>query len=283
MGNMPNAREIASLVWLVAVLGFLLTKPSARDAMRAIGRAFWTPKVVTPVAAYFAYVAALVLGAARLGLWDGAMLKDTLIWALGPALVLFFRTTNAGKESHFFRRTALGVVEVAALIGFWTNLFVLPLVVELILVPFLTLLGMMAAYAAVKPEHQVVARAAKGTLAAVGLSLLVYALYRTIMGWPGLEWPALTRTLLLPAWLTVSVLPFIAVLALVMVYGTAFSRVNVMTADVGCRRRAKAALLAGLHVRVRRVGTIGHEHLRNAVHARSFREAWLVARRARLS
>lgn len=86
------------------------------------------------------------------------------------------------------------------------------------------------------------------------------------------------RTLILPAWLTVGVLPFLAVFALAMVYGTAFAKVNVLTNEAQPRRRAKIALFAALHVDVRAVGSIRAEHLQDATRAASFRGAWRAAR-----
>ena len=73
---------------------------------------------------------------ARLGLWNTVLAKGTILWTLGSAGVLLFNCTQTdsdGDDAHFFRRTILATVGVAAFVEFFVNLYVMSLPAELVL------------------------------------------------------------------------------------------------------------------------------------------------------
>ncbi|HZK48591.1 MAG TPA: hypothetical protein VFD74_03195, partial [Thermoleophilia bacterium] len=78
---------------------------------------------------------ALILVAERVGLWEPALLGETLIWFFLAGAVLFFRVMDAAKDTHFFRRRALETVGAGAFVEFFVNLKTMPLPWELVLQP----------------------------------------------------------------------------------------------------------------------------------------------------
>jgi len=204
-----------------------------------------------------------------------------VFWWVGTALILLFNIDRAWKTERFFRRTALGAVEAAAFAEFFVNdLFVFSLPVELVLLPGLSLLVMMSVVADRQPGSQSVKRLMDAVSAIVGLGLAGYVGFRVVTEWSGLDKADVLRSLALPVWLMLGVLPFIYVISLYATYQVAFTWID-FRASGGSRWRAKLALLLRLGCRVRDVGAFTMPWGREMASTTSFREAWRVASRFR--
>jgi hypothetical protein len=75
------------------------------------------------------------------------LLDDSCRWFVISALALFFGYDQASKQPHFFRRRLLAAISISVFLEFLANLFVLNLIAELALQPFLLLLGLLIAVA----------------------------------------------------------------------------------------------------------------------------------------
>ena len=82
MDELTN-REAASGIWLgvllIALVIAAVRSASVRSSAGGVIRAFFAWKIQFVFALYFTYVTAVVVVAARLGLWHFGLLKDTLI------------------------------------------------------------------------------------------------------------------------------------------------------------------------------------------------------------
>ena len=70
-------------------LGFVLCKSEPRETFIGLVRAFFTIKIVLPIALMCLYVAIVVYGLSYINAWNSASLKDTIVWA---ALLMTFST-----------------------------------------------------------------------------------------------------------------------------------------------------------------------------------------------
>ena len=94
------------------------------SAWRDLVRAF------RPVAVHFAlyaiWIGAVTYVGARLGLWDGTLLKDTVLWTLLSGLGLLASTTDAMQRDDWFRRTMIASVGATAVLEFVDQCQVVP-------------------------------------------------------------------------------------------------------------------------------------------------------------
>lgn len=276
MSNALTNREIAALIWLS--LGLLLSLRSSRQSLLDVVRAFAKPKMLVPFLTFTGWVACLVFGGWLLGIWTVSMTKHTALWFLGPAIVLFFNIDRASSHQNFFRRTALSTIKVSAILAVLINYFSMHLIVELLLFPTLFMLTAMATLARTREEWKSIEQFSNAIVGVIVIVLSAFAAYRFISDWSTLNFTAIGWALFLPSWLTVGVLPFTYIMALVIAYESAFIRVNIMSKDPRARRRAKFALLLGLHVKLRSIGNVQLHHARDATHTESLRAAFKVVR-----
>jgi hypothetical protein len=282
--NSLTNREIAALVWLAVFFGSAMLRPSVRSSFRGVLRAAGHPAIIVSLVWLFSYVGLLVFFGYEFGVWTPNMTKHTLIWLLGPALVLVANLARAWEEERFFRITAKGTLAASAVLAVVVNFCILSLPAELVLQPFLAFLVMAEVFAPSRDEFRQAKRLIDFLLGLAGFALFACGVTRLVRGSMAEGISAAAGELLLPAALTVAVLPFVFALALYAAYESTFARVRIITRNETSTWKAvrgRLAIIAALHFRVREVGRLNLEIARDAANADSFAEAWRAVRSSR--
>ena len=264
-------RDIAFLVWLgVVALASLRWRPIL-DLARVLLGVVWFLRYA--IAAFAVYIVVLVLIADRQGLWDSTMLKETLAWFVLPGIALLFHFTRAWEGRRFYVRTLAGALGLSAIVEFYMGLGSFPLPVEIMLLPTLAFLVVIATVATAKPETRVVGRIANAVLAVLGISLVVGATL-ALINRPQLDLAEIARSFALLVWLTAASLPFVFVFSLIANYHDTFHYINTDTAgDKRARRRSKAAVLLSFHLRNRELHKFTPSDARDLARTTSWGEA----------
>lgn len=272
-----NNREKATVIWFgIALLACLFSRDVRRSLWQVVKVAA-QPMILGPLVALAAWTAGLVALAHLFGLWEADERNDTIAWFITVGIVLLFSLGNV-KEDGFFRTAVRRAVAGAVFVEAFVNLAAFPLGVELVLVPVLAVLGMVSVVAASKEEYAPAATLVRGMLSIIGLSLILYAII-TVAG--DSDVGHTLRTLALPVWLTVGVLPFIYALGLWSEYQTAFARIDLRTDEREHRRRAKRALFRAANLRASEVGGFTGRWIGDVCSAKSDAEAAAVMKRWR--
>jgi hypothetical protein len=174
-------RDIASLVWLALLVALVLSRRGGRESIGGILRTLW-PTFVVPIGIYWAYLAALVAFAWNAGFWNPDLTKDSVVWAFVPGLALFFSFVSASEQRGFYLRTLGRVLGLTAIAEFYVNLAAFPLLIELLLVPIVSMLAIMSAFAALKPEFAIVKRVTDPLLSVIGFTVLGATAARMVSG-----------------------------------------------------------------------------------------------------
>ncbi|MGA9284118.1 MAG: hypothetical protein WBV85_01630 [Solirubrobacteraceae bacterium] len=256
-----NPREWATVIWVVIAVLWMLTRTDIRASLLNVVRTAFGRTIVVPASVMLAYIAAVVFAASRIGLWEVRLVGATLAWIVASALLGFFKVIRIPDERHYFRAALRRSFEIAVLVDAYVNIFVLPFWAELILIPSVTLLGAMVAVAEVSPElagkeYDTTRSCLKSLMGVLGIALLLYATIHVaadLSGSSGLS--HLGKSLILPLWLNLALIPFMFLLAIRVVYETAFVMLgftgNATKASV---LRAKLALILSVGARPRILG-----------------------------
>jgi hypothetical protein len=282
MPSALNSREWAVAIWLAIGIVACLTQQDLRSGFRAVVASLVKPKIATPLLAMVAYIAILVTGAAHLGAWESDLTGATTVWFFSSALALFFNSVDAPKDPHYMRTALARAAGVTVLVEGFVNFYVLPLGVELFLVPTFAVLGASAALAEMNPELAQAKGAINFIIGALGMALLVYVTARLAGGLSGPNLTHLARGLALPIWLGVSLLPFTYIVGLLAIYEMAFLRLRF--AEPATRqglRRAKLALVLGARGRAHDLADLGPPWTGRLVRARTLVDARQVVAQLR--
>jgi hypothetical protein len=139
---MLNNREWAILIWGVGVFLVLMARKEIRSSVGQLLRTLLSPQLLIPLLVMFGYIVGEVWLGYKARLWRSDLIKDTIVWFVISALAFFFGYDQASKQPHFFRRRLVAAVSIPVFLEFFANLFVLNLIAELALQPFLILPGL---------------------------------------------------------------------------------------------------------------------------------------------
>jgi hypothetical protein len=204
-----NNREIAVMAWMLAIFLFVMVRwPDVRRSLVGVLAVALGPKLAIPLLLFALYFIGVVFVASRVGMWGVPLLKDTLVWFCIAGLALFGKSLQTGKP-RFTRRTLLATIALPEIVAFTLGLVSFALIVEFALLPFVTVLALLSAVAALNREHANVKSVVDWALAMIGVTLLGLTLWQLVSDLPGIDWEHVALTFYLPICLTAAALPFV--------------------------------------------------------------------------
>lgn len=211
-----NSREDAILLWVVAILGYLLYEDPRGIGLSAsnVVRAFFAPKLVLLFGSAALYSASIVLAGDRIGLWHTTALKETIYWFVGCGVVLVGGAVDATPSWDYFREILRKGVSITIIIAFVANFYVLALGYEIVLV-FLVLAFTVGRAAATYTAgtQPTVSKTSDGALTGIGLFLLVTFALRVIFDPGGLVTRETAERFFVVPVLTIAVAPYLVAVA----------------------------------------------------------------------
>jgi hypothetical protein len=210
-----NSREKAWLLWLIALVAFAGFKSDGLGAsLLGVLRALAAPKLLLLFGSAAVYSAGLVFLAKELGLWHTSGTKPTVYWFFGTALILVGNATQVSPDDPAFLKKLLrGALSLTILVDFLANLYVLPFVVEFLLVPVIVLFVGMQVVAEHEPTEPLVRNVIAGVLALMGFGLMIYVAVRAFTDLGGFWTREHAVDFLIAPALTVALVPFLCLVA----------------------------------------------------------------------
>jgi hypothetical protein len=267
-------REIASLIILAAIAGLLVANTHTRRAVRGLGAAL-ASKIVLPFVGLALWAAGLVAAGSQFGLWEQALLAETVLWFVTPAVPLLFGLVIRQKT---LRGAVVDAVGPAVFLGVFVGLSTFSLLIELFLAVVLTVTLPLLAVAETRDEYAPARRFLETIVGVIGVALVLQVVISIASDWEGFDKVLALRALALPVWMTLGVLPYALAVRLWVDYDTVFNRVKHEANDRGARRRALLALMLEFGLRPRQGVFFRTYSARQLVEAHTVREAREVVR-----
>ena len=219
-----------------------LYRKSTRPAFLRVLRCFFARQIISVLFALFVYVVLIVFLLYKVQLWNGRLLKDTVFWTFGEAVIVFF-SLNKAKNLDFFKDLFVDTFRWFVVIEFLINFYTFDLVIELILLPGFVLL--ILAFSLAKKDHQlkIIEKLSRSILAVLGISVFGFVVYKIATHYQEILNINNLLSLIHPLVMTVAFLPFAYTLALYMGYESLFVRIDLMRLDPDTRRQAKRKVL----------------------------------------
>jgi len=230
--NVLTTREIAIAAWVLVASIWLLSKRTIRRSLIDVARAVLALKILAWFGVLLLYNSGVILALWAVGVWSPVLLKDTVLWFFFVGIALGFRSATTAQDARLFSSVLKDSVKIVLVMEFLANTYTLPLIGELLLIPFVALLAMVDAVAHADSKTSQAAKLTTPLLAAAGLAVIGFSISKAIADF-GTLWSvdSLTR-LLLPPGLSILLIPFVCAVALYTSYEQLFTRLRVGL-DVG--------------------------------------------------
>ena len=267
-------RETAALVVLGVGLGWVALKARGTDRfyppIRGLLSALMQWQLFVPLVLYVVWMGAVLIWAARIGLWSSDLWKPTVLWLLLTGFGLLFQFPEAITDPGFFRRVLLRTIGAVAIVEYVANLASFPLWVEIPTQALAVVFSLLAAVAA-DPKQTPVRKLANGYLTMFGLSVVALTAWRLVNERQDIDFEGLVWEFLLPIWLTPPTLTYVYVVAVWAAYDSAFRQMRSAESRNLFRQKLAVILRAAGRRSVLRLLGSGSWHLGRTS---GFRDAW---------
>jgi hypothetical protein len=209
-----NSREKAIIAWAVVLVGVAAYKSDGLgSSLGAVLRSIFLTKLMFLFGAAAAYCAALVLAANKLGLWHTSAIKPTTYWFFGSGVVLAGSAITGRDDPDFVAKLVRRAVRFTLIVEFLVGFYVFPLVVELLIVPFIVLFVGMQVVAGNDPTLAPAKRVIDAVLIAFGFGLMLWVALEAATDPHGLLTRENAEDFLLAPALTLAFVPYLQFVA----------------------------------------------------------------------
>ena len=239
-------REVAGGFWLAVALVILLWNARLRRSLLDVLKAFLVRKLLVFCGCVLVYFALVVFVLLSIGFWEPAFLKGTILWAILSGSVFIFHWIRSTGGENLFWNVIRDNLKVIVVIEFLVNSYSFSLIAELIVLPVLTVVGVFDAFARSDKQYAVVAKVTSSILIIVGLIVVSQALWRALGDWESLATTLTLREFLLAPVLSMSLVPFIYLSQVYMLYESIFVRLSLSTSlesDSKLKRYVKRSIM----------------------------------------
>ena len=249
-----NNREIATFIWLVVIMVVLLFKRNIRNSILEIIRLLFSKQIVIIILLMVIYIGLEVLILYKVGFWDVNVTKETIYWIIGSAFILLVNFRDAFKDSIYIKRTIFSSLKLTAIIQFIVNLYIFSLIVEIIIVPIVTLTAIIDVLSENEEKHAGVHKVTTGILIIFGLVMVTISVLNISSHVEVYSTLENIRKILLPFLLMIGYMPFIYMFALYSEYEILFKRIDIfMGDDKETTRYAKIQIFKLCHLNIWRL------------------------------
>lgn len=257
-----NNREIATLTWLLLFGTYVSIKhPSVRASFLNAIKQTLHPKIATALAFIAAYLSVVVWGLYEIGAWTPSLLKATILWFLFSGAVVAVNAIGEITLSSGAKKLIRDNVKVIIVIEFFVGAYVYPIWAELVIVPVVTIIAVVDAFAKQKDEFEQVAQLTSGTLVFIGLLILTGAGLRAINEYRTVaSFDALREVLLAPA-LAIAFIPCVGALVVYSAYEQLLIRMTIgQDLNPGVKFYASWRFLLACGFNVKKLRTLLQDH-----------------------
>lgn len=156
MDTIFSTREIATAIWLIMLVIFIFAYPKTYNLAFNVIKTAFTPKLSIPFILILIYSYFLIFALSSMEFWKWKYIKDILIWVLFTGVPLCYNAIVVSAEKNYFSNMILKNFKLAVLVEFIISSFTFKLIVEIILLPIITLLVLLDTFADTKPEYALV-------------------------------------------------------------------------------------------------------------------------------
>lgn len=202
-----NSREDANLLWTAIFLGIAAFKiPGVFRDFASLLRDSFLSKLGLLFGVALLYCVAIAYAANELGLWHRSALKATVYWFFVTAFIFVGKAlTQSPHDTRIIRSLLPKIAGLAIIVEFAMNLYVLPLLVELLVVP----VSVVLICAPPLTRNQAGRKDSDRALATLGLLFITYFIIRVATDLDDFLTRKNAEDLLVGPMFTVAVIPFL--------------------------------------------------------------------------
>ena len=241
MADIFSSRELATGIWLLAIVFLLLVNEKIRKSARHLVKTALSKYLVIPFVFMSIYAGGFTLFLTGFSFWRWVYLKDILLWFILVGVPTCFNAINKENQRTFYREVVLSNIKLSVIVLLLISTFTFHIAVELVLVPLFTFLALCQAVAETKEELKSVKTAFSTLLFIATVVLLIFTVREAIEVYRDVEIVDLIVSFGIPLLFSILFLPIAYLFAVIAKYQTAFAWMRfIEKKEAGDKRKYRA-------------------------------------------
>jgi len=233
----------------------ILTKKSIRNGFWDVFKMLFQKQFLKIYFFLTIHLSIMFLFLNKMKLWDFTDIKDSIFWFFTVALVMVF-SINSTKKINDFKKLFFDTIKIIIILEFIINLFSFSLLTELIMLPFLTFIAMLQVFSETDKKNFEVTRLLNNILSFIGLSILLFSIYKTYKEFNSVANIGTLKSFILPIILTILFIPFAYLLSLYSIYQSYFIHLDFTTVKKDKVKVVKKAILKVANINLKKLNNI---------------------------
>jgi hypothetical protein len=226
-----STREIATIIWLTVLIAFLFAYKHTRNSALSVIKVACSKQLVIPFVFVFTHAIGLTFLFSLTAIWKYAYIKDIAEWVLFAGVPTCFGAVSMKNGHNYFKRIVIDNLKLVVLVEFFVSTFTFNIVVEIVLIPILTILFLLDAIAKTKEEFKSVKKLMSCLLILIGLMILGLSMKNAINDYSSLAIVDTLVSFFIPLVLSILFLPVAYGFAVYAKYQMIFIRMSFKETD----------------------------------------------------
>ncbi len=199
-----------------------MTKPYIRESLLKFLKNVFSKFIIITLISVFTYVLLAHYILYKFYVWNIFLIKDSIYWFLGTALVLFINS-NKAYEKGFFTDILYDNLKLLIIVEFIVNFYSFSFIVEMVFIPIIFFISAFSGVNKVIHKNIILDKIFNFMLFGFGLMQLIYVIYKIVTDYKSIVNNVSLGSIILYPLLTILYLPFIYFFALYLKYNTIYS------------------------------------------------------------
>ena len=178
MVSIFTTREIATAIWMIIFIVFCLSIKSIRKQIPGLLKVTFDKKLMILYSIIIGYVAIITYGFYKSIFWKNIFLKDILVWFIFTGFITCINAVM--NKEGYIKKKVYENIKITVIIEFLISMFTFSLVVEIIMIPVLSIIAIMDVIAEREEKYESAHKLFQFLLVTYGLVVLYQTIQRTI-------------------------------------------------------------------------------------------------------
>lgn len=223
-----STREIATIVWSLIALFFILKNKETRKCIINIVEILFSKNILIPFIVILGYSGLLLLMTLKLRIYEYLDLKDIIIWVLFAGVPLCYGASNKVLDKNYFREIVKENIKFIILIEFIIDTFTFPIIAEMLIIPVFTFLIIFELVSGTKKEYEKANRVISYILSTLGFFIFYKSFSLGIKNYRELDSIGSLVSIVTPIILSILYIPIIFLFGICFNYNNIFFRLKTM-------------------------------------------------------
>ena len=224
---MFSTREIATGVWLLIILIYMIVNKSTRKSIVSILKIVLGKQLGSLLLLILAYNASLTYFFSKcLPIWKMIYLKDIILWLLTSGIFMAFNACDKKADEHYIWQCVRKNIGIAVAFEFIVHTFTFHIIIELLIIPVIFLVTAINVMTEKKEEYKQVYSLSNGLLAIIGICIAFGTIKTGVSEWAELNKVDTVVSFLVPIVYLICDIPLIYLIQVITEYQLIFVRMS---------------------------------------------------------